>query len=49
MEKEGKIILVAGATGKQGGAVISHLQKKEWKVRALTRNPNSKTLRKLDN
>ena len=47
MEKEGKIILVAGATGKQGGAVISHLQKKEWKVRALTRNPNGKVAQAL--
>jgi uncharacterized protein YbjT (DUF2867 family) len=42
MEKEGKIILVSGATGKQGGAVIRHLQEKGWKIRALTRNSNSK-------
>jgi uncharacterized protein YbjT (DUF2867 family) len=42
MENEGKIILVAGATGKQGSAVIRHLQEKGWKIRALTRNSNSK-------
>ena len=47
MRKEDRIILVAGATGKQGGAVIRHLQQKEWKIRALTRNPNSKTAQAL--
>ena len=36
-----KVILVAGATGRQGGAVIRHLQKKRWKIRALTRNASS--------
>lgn len=33
-----KVIMVAGATGRQGGAVVRHLQKRQWKVRALTRN-----------
>ena len=47
MEKEGKIILVAGATGKQGSAVIRHLQEKGWKIRALTRNSNSKAAQAL--
>lgn len=40
MENSNKIIFVTGATGKQGGAVVNHLLKNNWKVRALTRNPN---------
>jgi uncharacterized protein YbjT (DUF2867 family) len=48
MEKESKIILVAGATGKQGGAVIRHLQGKKWKVRALTRNTKSEVAQALE-
>ncbi|MDP8207839.1 MAG: NmrA/HSCARG family protein [Candidatus Electryonea clarkiae] len=47
IEKQGKIILVAGATGKQGGSVTRHLQEKGWKVRALTRNPNGKAAQAL--
>jgi uncharacterized protein YbjT (DUF2867 family) len=47
MQKESKIILVAGATGKQGGAVIRHLQAKEWKVRALTRDKNTEAAQTL--
>lgn len=33
-------IAVAGATGKQGGAVAHHLLSRGHRVRALTRNPN---------
>jgi uncharacterized protein YbjT (DUF2867 family) len=33
------LILITGATGQQGGAVIRHLLKRGQKVRALTRNP----------
>jgi uncharacterized protein YbjT (DUF2867 family) len=33
-------VLVTGATGRQGGAVIRHLLPKGWKLRALTRNPD---------
>jgi uncharacterized protein YbjT (DUF2867 family) len=43
-------ILVTGATGRQGGAVTRHLLLSGFKVRALTRNPNSpkaKVLKKL--
>ena len=40
MDKEGKIILVTGATGQQGGAVARHLIKSGWKVRALVRDEN---------
>jgi len=34
-----KLILVTGATGKQGGAVVSHALQRGFPVRALTRNP----------
>src|SRR5437879_4964718 len=35
-----KVIAVVGATGQQGGAVVRALQaEKQFKVRALTRNP----------
>jgi uncharacterized protein YbjT (DUF2867 family) len=33
------VILVAGATGKQGGAVARHLRARGFSVRALTRDP----------
>jgi uncharacterized protein YbjT (DUF2867 family) len=36
-----KIILVTGATGKQGGAAVRHLLAAGWRVRALVRNPRS--------
>jgi len=36
-----RIILVTGATGRQGGAVVRHLLPKRWKLRALTRTPGS--------
>jgi uncharacterized protein YbjT (DUF2867 family) len=42
-----QIILVTGATGRQGGAVYRHLQKKGWKLRALVRDPNSNKARQL--
>jgi len=41
MSNDGKIILVTGATGQQGGAVAKNLLDKGWAVRALTRNPDS--------
>jgi uncharacterized protein YbjT (DUF2867 family) len=40
MDKQGKIILVQGAAGQQGGATARHLLKQGWQVRALTRDPN---------
>jgi uncharacterized protein YbjT (DUF2867 family) len=49
MEKM-KTILVTGATGQQGGAVIRHLLKDGWSVRALVRDENkpaSQELKKL--
>ncbi|WP_297838299.1 NmrA/HSCARG family protein [uncultured Roseibium sp.] len=36
-----KTILVIGATGKQGGAVLRHLLQRGARVRALTRDPSS--------
>ena len=36
-----KIVLVTGATGRQGGAVVRHMLPRGWKLRALTRNPDS--------
>jgi len=41
MSNAEKPILVSGATGRQGGALISHLLQKGWRVRALTRNSRS--------
>ena len=40
-------ILVTGATGNQGGAVVNELQKHGVEIHALTRNPNSKPAKKL--
>lgn len=42
-----KLILVSGATGTQGGAVARALLEKGFKVRALTRNPDSDRARVL--
>lgn len=36
---DNKIILIMGATGKQGRAVVQHVLQRGFKVRALTRNP----------
>ena len=46
---ENRLILVTGATGKQGGAVIRHLRAKGFPVRALTRNPERPEARALVN
>ncbi|AEE51213.1 NmrA/HSCARG family protein [Haliscomenobacter hydrossis] len=42
-----KIILVVGATGKQGGAVCRHLIQAGIKVRALTRKPEGESAKAL--
>jgi len=36
-----KVVLVTGATGRQGGAVVRHMLAKAWKLRALTRRPEA--------
>ncbi len=46
---EKKLILVTGATGTQGGAVIRHLHAKGFPVRALTRDPDAPAARHLRN
>lgn len=43
----GKTVLVACATGKQGGAVLRHLREKGFSVRALTRDPAKPQARNL--
>lgn len=47
MTNSDKIILITGATGRQGGAVIRHMLPKGWKLRALTRNPGGSVAQKL--
>jgi uncharacterized protein YbjT (DUF2867 family) len=42
-----RIILVTGATGRQGGAVYQHLKKNGFKLRALVRDLNSNQARQL--
>jgi len=42
-----KTVLITGATGRQGGAVIRHMLPKGWKLRALTRNPGNATAQDL--
>ena len=41
MTNNDRIVLVAGATGRQGGAVVRHMLPQGWKLRALTRNLKS--------
>jgi uncharacterized protein YbjT (DUF2867 family) len=43
-----KTVLVAGATGRQGGAVVRHMLPKGWKLRALTRSPGGPAARDLE-
>ena len=47
MSNGAKTILVTGATGRQGGAVIRALLPKGWRLRALTRQPASHAAREL--
>jgi len=42
-----KTVLVTGATGRQGGAVIRHMLPNGWKLRALTRNPDGQEAQAL--
>src|SRR5947208_15864753 len=40
-------VLVTGATGRQGGAVVRHMLPKGWKLRALTRNAKGSAAQEL--
>jgi len=42
-----KLILVCGATGRQGGAVVRALLRDKWQVRGLTRDPSKPQARQL--
>ena len=42
-----RIILITGATGQQGGATARALAGKGFKLRALTRNPDSDVAKAL--
>ena len=46
-KKNNKVILVTGATGHQGGAVLRHLGDRGFACRALTRDPGSAQARAL--
>ena len=46
-ETTNRTVLITGATGRQGGAVIRNLLPKAWKLRALTRDPGSVSARNL--
>jgi uncharacterized protein YbjT (DUF2867 family) len=39
---DARVIAVVGSTGRQGSAVVRHLLRDGWQVRALTRNPSSR-------
>ena len=45
--KDNGIILVTGATGKQGGAVARELRARGYRIRAMTRHPNSEAAQAL--
>src|SRR5215831_12116199 len=47
MPNADKLVLVTGATGRQGGAVIRHMLPRGWRLRALTRNPASHAAKEL--
>ncbi|WP_433258037.1 NmrA family NAD(P)-binding protein [Streptosporangium sp. CA-135522] len=42
-----KTIVVVGATGLQGRAVTAHLLADDWRIRAVTRDPNAPAARTL--
>src|SRR5215471_7153632 len=49
MTNADKSVLITGATGRQGGAVIDHMLAKGWRLRALTRSPSGAAAKRLAN
>jgi len=47
MTQADKTVLVTGATGRQGGAVLRHMLPKGWKLRALTFRADTTTVQRL--
>lgn len=47
MSQANRTVLVTGATGKQGGALIDNLAGKDWNLRAMTRHPEGDAARNL--
>lgn len=47
MAREDEVIVVTGATGRQGGSVARHLLADGWRVRGVTRSPDSTAARQL--
>jgi uncharacterized protein YbjT (DUF2867 family) len=47
MANSDKTVLVTGATGRQGGAVIRHMLPKGWKLRALAFRADNSTVQRL--
>ena len=47
MQNTDQTVLVTGATGRQGGAVLRHMLTKGWKLRALTRHRDGYAAQKL--
>ena len=47
MTESARVILVTGATGRQGGAAIRHLLPHDWKLRALTRQAEGAAVKQL--
>jgi uncharacterized protein YbjT (DUF2867 family) len=47
MANADRLVLVTGATGRQGGSVIRHMLSKGWRLRALTRDSSSPAAQEL--
>jgi uncharacterized protein YbjT (DUF2867 family) len=47
LDKTSRTILVIGATGNQGGAVLRHLMPHGWRLRAMTRDPSKPAAKEL--
>jgi uncharacterized protein YbjT (DUF2867 family) len=48
MATRGRIVVVTGATGRQGGAVVRHLLSDGWRVRSLTHRREDGPHRRLE-